>query len=933
MFTRTLSMMVLLLALLGAAVAHQQPVPEKAKPTTPEGELDLIGKQAVALEAQLAKLSSSTKEGAELQLKLIDLYHENARPFGLIRTAQSFVGQNSAHPRHKDVLLKLIDGLQATGRNKELIATGRQFLLRHPTDPAGAEVERWMARLLRRSNDYVSTAAILEAHWKRIGPIPEGYRAGREAVGLYLAVNNADTLNKAALLGEEMLDKLPAGGTATAVGWSALDAQERLSQWAKANLVATKLLAKSPPTTPYYLQYLNHRIAENYSRLGQRVNAVEFWRKTLAVANTPPRPDIHMRLIEELVQTNPKPAEFEPVVNEYLAKFPTRPDRFAAQIRLASVYFNNKEPARAEQILATVLPFDARSHSASSAYSQLFGADADKNVKAARLATAEQTLRAAIAKNTIPAHVASLRYSLALELLRDRAQNIPAAKAVARELAYQFPVNDGTTAGAVNWLLDSAADENEFNAEVARVVESRRRFPWISGYRATLANWAQARLANKDLAKRAQTVQAELAKSDKEPVNADWFAFEQANAQNVWAGPAAAVRAKLLEPARIAAYPDDVVNDLFYQQQYYLRHFSPDSERLKCIDVAKAWATRLPKSFDAAAAYLNWATDYAKPDAFRDAAPFILKLEPTAINTDIPRRLFIVAGHFKDVALAQQTWAWTKKMFDKFGYDNSYATGMGDVFTALNLKAEAKECWDRSLSGNTDTQDYWQSAVRLLALLPDLEKPKFLDTLVAKDSGWHFTFAVSRADFLVKANDIDGAARLLLPAADKVRDRAFGGQSLENEWSNLSTWVSTYRNDMKATPADKRKLFTLVRDLNSLRSAMVAQAALLELEEPTTKMPPMKRLLALSEATMLAYGDSTDYDLLTPYVQAAMGRKDFMAAATLMSAALGTFPSLDESRRKSGRELLTQAYTRLGAAGGAVIDEKSPIAPLLSAAL
>src|SRR5207249_4261431 len=28
-----------------------------------------------------------------------------------------------------------------------------------------------------------------------------------------------------------------------------------------------------------------------------------------------------------------------------------------------------------------------------------------------------------------------------------------------------------------------------------------------------------------------------------------------------------------------------------------------------------------------------------------------------------------------------------------------------------------------------------------------------------------------------------------------------------------------------------------------------------------------------------------------------------------------------------------QAYTRLGAAGGAVIDEKSPIAPLLSAAL
>ena len=95
-----------------------------------------------------------------------------------------------------------------------------------------------------------------------------------------------------------------------------------------------------------------------------------------------------MRLIEEQFQTNPKPAEFEPTVAQYAAKFPDRVDRFTAQTRLASVYLTNKEPARAEQILAAVLPFDARSHSSSSAYSSLFGADADKNVKAQRLATA-----------------------------------------------------------------------------------------------------------------------------------------------------------------------------------------------------------------------------------------------------------------------------------------------------------------------------------------------------------------------------------------------------------------------------------------------------------------------------------------------------------------------------------------------------------------
>ncbi|MDB5306111.1 MAG: Tetratricopeptide 2 repeat protein [Gemmataceae bacterium] len=935
MLTRTFAVATLFLALLGAALAHQQPAPAdkaKAAPATPEGELDPVGKQAAALEAQLAKTSSTTKEGAELLLKLIDLYHENGRPFGLVRAAQSFVALHSTHPRHKEAMLKLIDGLQTTGRNKELIATGRQFLTRHPADPACAEIERWLARLLRRANDVPGAAAVQEARWKRLGPTPEGQRAGRDAIHLYFSINNPDSLAKAAALGEDMLDKLPAGGPATIAGWNAVDAQERLSQWAKANLVATKLLAKSPPATPYHLQYLHYRVAENYNRLGQRTNAADSWRKAMAVPNTPPRPDLHMRLIEELVHNNPKPAEFEPVVAQYLAKFPNRPDRFAAQIRLAGVYATNKSPAQAEQVLAAVLPVDSRSHSAHSAYAQLFGTEPDMNARKARLAQAEQTLRAAIAKST-PANAVTLRYSLALDLLRDRVQNIPAAKAVAQELAYQFPSNDGYTGGAINWLLDSAANDAEFTAELARVVEARRKFPWITTYRGTLAAWAQGRLANKDLAKRAQTVQGELAKADKEPVNADWVAYETAAAPNVWSRPAGIARAKLLDPARVAAYPDPVAADLFYQQQYYLRHYAPDAERVKCIDVCKAWAARLPASTDAVANYLSYATDFAKPEAFRDAAPLVLKLDPPAMNTDLTRRLMQVAGHFKDVALAQQTWAWTKKMFDKLGYDNANASTIGDALAALNLKAEARECWDRALTGNPDSQDYLQSAGRLLALLPDAEKPKFLDTLLAKETGWQFSFAVSRADFLIKANDVDGAAKLLIPAADKVRDRPFGGQSPDNDWNILYNWVGAYRVDMKATPADKRKLYTLVRDLTVVRASMVAQAALLELDDAPAKLPPMKRLLALSEASQFGAGDGSDFDMLTPYVQAAMGRKDYLGAATLVSGMMANFPGLDDGRRKTGRELLTQAYTRLGAAGGAVIDEKSPIAPLLSAAL
>src|SRR5262249_51196492 len=127
--------------------------------------------------------------------------------------------------------------------------------------------------------------------------------------------------------------------------------------------------------------------------------------------------------------------------------------------------------------------------------------------------------------------------------------------------------------------------------------------------------------------------------------------------------------------------------------------------------------------------------------------------------------------------------------------------------------------------------------------------------------------------------------------------------------------------------------FTLVRDLKVTRASMTAMAALMELPDEAAKLTPMKRLLVLAEASQYGAGDATDYDMLAPYAQAAMGRKDYLASATLISGMLANFPAIDEGRRKGGRDLLTQAYTRLGAAGGAVIDEKSPIAPLLSAAL
>src|SRR5262249_51889679 len=54
--------------------------------------------------------------------------------------------------------------------------------------------------------------------------------------------------------------------------------------------------------------------------------------------------------------------------------------------------------------------------------------------------------------------------------------------------------------------------------------------------------------------------------------------------------------------------------------------------------------------------------------------------------------------------------------------------------------------------------------------------------------------------------------------------------------------------------------------------------------------------------------------------------------SALVSGMLASCANIDEGRRKPGRDMVTQAYSRAGAAGAA-IDDKSPIAPLLQAAL
>src|SRR5436309_7563080 len=88
------------LGLLGFVVAGclfsqsycQVPAKTDAKaPPKVVAPVDPVMQQASRMEGELGKLKDTSPEAAEMMLKLVDLYHEHAGTFGLIRVGQRFV--------------------------------------------------------------------------------------------------------------------------------------------------------------------------------------------------------------------------------------------------------------------------------------------------------------------------------------------------------------------------------------------------------------------------------------------------------------------------------------------------------------------------------------------------------------------------------------------------------------------------------------------------------------------------------------------------------------------------------------------------------------------------------------------------------------------------------------------------------------------------
>lgn len=878
--------------------------------------VDEVGQQAALLEADLGKYKDSTPEAAEVMVKLADLYYRDGRLFGLVRAAEQFVAAHPADARHSAMMLKLIDAQQGLSRNKDLAATIRQFLSRYPTAGECPALEIRLADSLQQLDDRLKAAEACRTVWLRQGPSEIGRRYGVSGVQLFNAVGTTESITQAAVLGEAMLDSLPAGEFAREVGAQCFYDYRRIGQWAKSSAAGTKIFQKGVAGDPESQRQLHLWMAENHANISQQVNAAQSLQAARAIRDDQV---VHFGLIHRLYQAAAKPNELEPLVNEYLQKYPQRPDRFYGVSYLANSCIANGEKPRAVALLKTLLADDPITNGNASIFVR------ENGTEPPQLADSEQNLIQAINQNKPGAY--ALRYALAFDLYRDRVKDIPKTKAALRELLTKSPSNDSYTTGAVDWLLYNCADDNEFRAELALVLAARRQHAHLSAVRDSVENWMNAARQNKDFAARANIANEQLQQANADPVMSAWI-----NQRSNQHGPGEAIRDQLLQPATFNAMSDDAARTLLQTQSEWFRHYSPGNKRGENVRIYAQYAARFPKDYQVATWWLEATTDYGKPEEMKAAALNLLNFPPERSYGDDWRRLLIAADKnpTDSAALARSTWNWMQQAQQKFGHDATYAVGTGDQLLKMGMEKEAVEYWTIHVAFNRQYSDSYQCASRLLSRIKEPpQRLAFIQEQLRFDNDYYGTFAQWLADEYLKAGDVANFVRVLSETRTRQIERPLRPSGFEVH--SIAGWLDAIRANVEMKPEIKTQFVTAIRDFGVQPASAAAQLELLA-ATPVDPAAKMARLLDLQRATFTVGNEYYDWDRVSPFAVASIARKDFVSAAVLTTGMLANIPNVDEARKKAVRDLATQALSRMDGVG-LTIDDSSPLAPLLQAAM
>lgn len=870
-------------------------------------EVDKINQQAADLEARLSKSLETSPEAAQAMLELIDLYYEQGRVYGLVRTARQFINAHPQHPKHREVMLKLLDGEVANSRNDDILSTCRQFILRYPQDREAQQVQIRLARTLERMNQRRDAADAYRDAARRGGD--KGMQAGFQALRIYGELNSKVGFTEGANLASFLLDRAPADLRATSAGLSGVNYARRYNDWSLSNKIGHKLLSKRAPLDKERLAQLHFDMGENYWGLKQYTNATKSYQASRAAKDSAA---ILKKVIYALYESGAKAVVMQPLVSEYGKTYSELEDRWEVVALLCHAFARDGDMGKATEFAARVLPFDGYSHSIASKYVEWMGSEP------AAMQKVEQVLRSAIQQNK--EHAFRLRYVLAFSLYRDRMKDDNKAKQMARELLSQSPTNDSIANNTMRWLFDHAKDDQEFQRDARLVVEAARKNPHLKSYGDYISGWLKDAKRKKEWNARVNMLGGEVNKLRNDPTRKSW-----AVARDSYKGRSE--REQLMKQN----LSEDQFWIVYYHQAYHLRHRGNNEQRKAAVSVYEKLARKFSARWDVASWWLEAASSYGTDEQRKKAAEHVLSFRPEYRDPLTWYRVMDACARNKDKSLAKRALDWIAKVEAAKGLSQDYSSGIGKFLAeSLDMQDEAVAYWRKHLGPNIDHRDAASNLGAILQSTDDAKKISVLQQVLAKESDNHGAYAAWLADLHYKAGDF-AKFESLLRKHRKMQDlRGLRGWGM-GEWPAQS-WIDATRGNEEISDADKLKVYKVIADMRLGRTSAAAALNVLELEPVARQGGIMKRLLAYQEATLTAGSSSTDWDRLRPYAQAAMSRQEYPEAATLLSGMLSNMPAADSARKQGARAMIGQAFSRMGSIG-LEINNESPIAPLMQISL
>ena len=879
-----------------------------------------LNQQLSQLESELGKYKDSAPEAANLMLQLSDEYYKHGRALGLVRITQRFTQVHVNHPKHREMMLKLIDAQQVLSRNNELVVACRQYLERYGASGEAASIEIRLADVLEQTTDREGAAKAAEVVWKRHGNSATGKQYVERAVYIYQSLPGNELQTQAAVLSEEAMEKIPAKEFARAMGNNAVYLYSRLSKRVESNRVINRLFQKglAGDSDQQRVSYL--QMAANYEQLQQYTNAANMYQRARQIRDDA---DALYKQAMNVYNSKTNPGQTESLLNQFKQKFSTDERKWTLQQYVALQYYNAMNNAKALQLFREGLQGDAVTHNAASLFITLNGSEP------ARLQDTERVFRDAINKSKRADSRARLYRYLAFSIYTGEAFNQNRALQLCREFLSRYPDGGGDTNVMIDYLFKNSPDDNAFRNDVRMVLASRKKFLEHSGLVSYPASWVQANRANADYKARAQILKQELANADNDVLVKLW-SQSSGNTKS-----AAAARQQLLETGHFNAMNNDMALRLLAAQTSYYRSYAPTADRGIGNKYYALWVRRFSKDIPAATAYVSMATDYGTPEDCRASLQHMLRLDPQSANADLYRRMLICAARNEDANLARQAYNWIRREEQQHGIQASNLTTMGDLLTELKLVDLAKERYQTGANLPVLTSDGRTCMDRLVALEEDPAKRlQIYEAAFRKESDqfgslMHNAIALRLAPAEDQAIDWNTVLGLLEQAKGRDLDRPFTTCGLD-VYTTVG-YLSVLRASETLEPAQIRQYLDRFVKLNLPMVSPIAQLLLLN-DEEVQKPELMPMLLTYQQATYRSGDEYRGFDQLTQFARSAAAKQQHVVATTIGTGILANFSSVDENRRKAVRDLVSRSYTQIGEVG-LTIDEDSPIAPLLQAAL